>query len=90
MTLEIRIVLVLGSWAHLSAYPCRVSTWQEECELPSAAKVCHGRLFLPLSAEFEVTQNPGDFWMALLYVRHVLDTFVEAVSVCLCMLTSVF
>ena len=21
-------------------------------------------------SEFEVTQNPGDFWMALLYVRH--------------------
>ena len=29
-----------------------------------------------LSAEFEVTQNPGDFWMALLYVRHVLRCVV--------------
>jgi len=45
-----------------------VSTWQEESQLHNAAKVCYGRLLLPLSAEFEGIQNLGDFWMALLYI----------------------
>ena len=48
----------------MSTYPSRVAAWQEECELHGTAQVCHICPFLPLSAELEVTENFGDFWVS--------------------------
>ena len=56
----------------MSTYPTRVAVWQEECELHGTAQVCHICPFLPLSAEFEVTENFGDFWVSFFHVRNLL------------------
>ena len=61
----------------MSTYPSRVAAWQEECELHGTAQVCHICPLLPLSAELEVTENFGDFWVSLFHIRSLLRCLVR-------------